>query len=67
MDGKSVAQRAPRFEGALLATGAGDDFGAPGDLVAPGAALAGPECYSVGNGRSRSEERRVGKECLMPV
>jgi len=39
------------FEGPLLAPGPGDDFGATIDLVAPGAELARPECYSMGNGR----------------
>lgn len=51
MDGPPVAQSASGFEGALLTSGPGDDFGASNDLVAAGAALAGPECYSVGNGR----------------
>jgi hypothetical protein len=51
VDGAPVAQSSSGFEGALLAAGPGDDFGAASDLVAPGAALTGPECYSVGNGR----------------
>lgn len=51
VDGKPVEQGASGFEGALLTAGPGDDFGAASDLVALGAALAGPECYSVGNGR----------------
>ena len=38
------------FQGSLLATGPGHDFGASNDLVATGAALAGRECDSVGNG-----------------
>jgi hypothetical protein len=46
LDGQPVAQSASGFEGALLAAGPGDDFGAASDLVAPGTALAGPECYS---------------------
>jgi hypothetical protein len=51
VDGPPVAQGTSGFEGALLAAGPGDDFGAAIDLVAPGAALTGPEYYSVGNGR----------------
>ena len=51
MDGSPVEQSASGFEGALLATGLGYDIGAPRDLVALGAALAGAEYYSVGNGR----------------
>lgn len=38
------------FQGSLLATSPGHDFGASNDLVATGAALAGAECDSVGNG-----------------
>lgn len=52
MDRPPVEQSASGFEGPLLASGSGDDFGAPSDLVAAGAALAGPKYYSVGNGRS---------------
>ena len=52
MDGPPVEQSASGFEIALLAAGPGDDFGAASDLVAPGAALVGPECYSLGNGGS---------------
>lgn len=51
MDGPPVEQSASGFEGALLTTGFGYDLGAASDLVALGAALAGPEYYSVGNGR----------------
>ena len=51
MDGPPVEQSASGFEGPLLATGFGYDIGAASDLVALGAALAGPEYYSVGNGR----------------
>ncbi len=51
LDWQSVEQSTSGFEEPLLAVGFGDDFGATSDLVAPGAALAGPECYSVGNGR----------------
>jgi len=51
VDGPTLEQSASGFEGALLAAGPGDDFGASSDLVAPGAALAGPKCDSVGNGR----------------
>ena len=51
MDGSPVEQSPSGFEGALLAAGFGHDTGAASDLVAAGAALAGPECYSVGNGR----------------
>ena len=50
MDGQPVEQSEPGFEGALLAAGLGRDLGAAGDLAAAGAALAGPEYYSVGNG-----------------
>jgi len=46
-----VGQSTSGFEKPLLTAGPGDDFGAVSDLVAPGAALAGPQCYSVGNGR----------------
>lgn len=46
-----MGQSTPGFEKPLLAVGFGDDFGAASDLVAFGAALAWPECYSVGNGR----------------
>ena len=42
MDGPPVEQSASGFEGALLATGFGYDIGAASDLVALGAALAGP-------------------------
>lgn len=51
VDGPPVEQSASGCEGALLATGFGYDIGAASDLVALGAALAGPEYYSVGNGR----------------
>lgn len=52
MDGQPVEQSSSGFEGALLATGFGYDIGAASDLVALGAdELAGPEYYSVGNGR----------------
>jgi len=51
MDGRALEQSKSGFEGPLLAPGPGDDFGATIDLVAPGAALAGPEYYSVGDGR----------------
>lgn len=50
MDGKSVEQGKSRFEGALLTAGLGHDFGAVSDLAAAGAAVAGSEYYSVGNG-----------------
>ena len=46
-----MGQSTSGFEDSLLIPDAGDDFGAVSDLVAPGAALTGPECYSVGNGR----------------
>ncbi len=51
MDGPPVEQSASGFEGALLTAGFGYDIGAARDLVALGAELAGPEYYSVGNGR----------------
>lgn len=51
MDGPPVEQSASGFESALLATSFGYDIGAASDLVALGAALAGSEYYSVGNGR----------------
>ena len=51
MDWPPVEQSASGFEGALLATSFGYDIGAASDLVAVGVALAGPEYYSVGNGR----------------
>ena len=46
-----MGQSTSGFQESLLTASPGDDFGAVSDLVAPGAALAGPECYSVGNGR----------------
>ena len=51
MDWRALEQSKSGFEGPLLAPGPGDDFGASSDLVAAGAALAGAECYSVGDGR----------------
>ena len=51
MDGPPVEQSASGCKGALLATGFGYDIGAASDLVALGAAVEGPEYYSVGNGR----------------
>lgn len=51
MDWRALEQSKSGFESPLLAPGPGDDFGATIDLVAPGVALAGPKCYSVGNGR----------------
>ena len=51
MDGRSLEQSKSAFEGSLLTPGPGDGFGAVSDLVAPSPALAGPECYSVGDGR----------------
>ncbi len=51
MDRQPVEQSASGFEGALLASGFGYDIGAASCLVALGAAFAGPEYYSVGNGR----------------
>jgi len=51
VDGPPVEQSASGCEGALLATGFGYDIGATSDLVALGPALAGPEYYSLGNGR----------------
>ena len=51
VDGQPVEQSASGFEGPLFATGFGYDIGAASDLVALGAALAGPEYDSVGNGR----------------
>jgi len=51
VDREPLEQSASGFEGPLFATGFGYDIGAASDLVALGAALAGPEYYSVGNGR----------------
>ena len=51
MDGPPVEQGASGFEGSLLASGFGYDISAASDLVALGAAVVGPEYYSVGNGR----------------
>jgi len=51
VDRSPVEQSTSGFEGALLASGFGYDIGAASDLVALGAALVGPEYYSVGNGR----------------
>lgn len=51
VDGEAMEQSESGFENPLLATGARDDFGAASDLVAAGAELARPECYSMGNSR----------------
>lgn len=55
-----MEQSASGFEGALFATGFGYDIGAASDLVALGAALAGPEYYSVGNGRRAASNAAGG-------
>ena len=51
MDREPVEPSPSGLEGPLFATGFGYDLGAASDLVALGAALVGPEYYSVGNGR----------------
>jgi len=51
VDREPVEPSPSGLEGPLFTTGFGYDIGAASDLVALGAALAGPEHYSVGNGR----------------
>lgn len=51
-----MEQSASGFEGALLAVGFGDDFGAVGDLAAVSAAIAWYKYHSLGDGSGAASD-----------